>query len=128
MSVFKPGLFRDKVAIVTGLRLDTSSRDDIFTCSRRRHRYWQGHLRGTSVPGGQRGDRLQGREQGEDRRRGHGEAGQGRDGQVQHQEGGGRKVSNYFFEYLVWWFYLFYGFFLATSRKEKAFQSMVFIV
>lgn len=94
MSVFKPGLFRDKVAIVTGLRHDTSFRDDIFTCSRRRHRNWQGHLRGAFVPGGQRGDRLQGREQGEDRCRGHGEAGQSRDGQVQHQEGGGCQVSD----------------------------------
>ena len=94
MSVFKPGLFRDKVAIVTGLRHDTSFRDDIFTCSRRRHRDWQGHLRGAPVPGGKRGDRLQGREQGEDRCRGHGEAGQSRDGQVQHQEGGGCQVSD----------------------------------
>ena len=79
MAVFKPGLFRDKVAIVTGLNKKTSCSglELVFACSRRRDGYWQGHLRGAPVPRCQRGDRIQGRGQGQERRRGHAEAGQG---------------------------------------------------
>ena len=96
----------------------------MFTYSRRRHRDWQGHLRGASVPGGQRGDRLQGREQGEDRCRCHGEARQSRDGQVQHQEGGGRQVSIYVTTFLDVWLAglaLLCEFFLFAKREIDVF-------